>query len=197
MERIMNDKYRVLVIEDDQAIANLILTNLSRAGLSAHHASDGIQGLIEFKEFDPHIVLTDLKLPNMSGRELCAEIRKISLIPIVLMTSADTSEAEAEAFEAGADDYIAKPFDPRVLVLRIGAHLRRVYDYDLQAARSAQQSAAPVSEENQTGRPQPGWANCGACRYLGPATAFRQKNSYGQRYVICPHCRSVDDIIFG
>jgi DNA-binding response OmpR family regulator len=101
-----SDKYRILVVEDDPQIAQLALANLTNGGLECHHAEDGIQGLLEFNEFDPHLVLTDLMLPGMDGRTLCAEIRKVSLVPIILMTSADTSEAEAQAFDAGADDYI-------------------------------------------------------------------------------------------
>lgn len=194
------EKYRILVVEDDPQIADLALANLNIAGLECRHAADGIQGLIEFKEFDPHIVLTDLMLPGMDGRTLCAEIRQVSLVPIILMTSADTSDAEAQAFEAGADDYIPKPFDPRLLVLRVSAHLRRVYQYDLQAAQAMNQvdsTSAPIEDAADGASLQPGWTVCEGCGYRGPTTQFRKENQYGQRYMMCPNCQGMDQLIFG
>jgi CheY-like chemotaxis protein len=218
MSSNLSGKYRILLIEDDPQIANIALTSLTKAGLECRHTANGIQGLIEFKRFEPHLVLTDLMLPGVDGRTICGEIRNVSLAPIIMMTSADASDAEAQAFEAGADDYIAKPFDPRLLVLRVGAHLRRVYHYDMQAAQNAEsdgsaadgiiaQTAPTVGSMGGTmaglattsseDRPQPGWARCDSCRYMGPAKVFRKANAYGQRYVVCPHCQDMDNICFG
>jgi hypothetical protein len=94
-----------------------------------------------------------------------------------------------------------KPFDPRLLVIRVAAHLRRVYHYDLQAAQAQSAQAHPASVSNeepgQSAALQPGWASCQACGYMGPTTKFRKENQYGQRYMMCPHCQESERLVFG
>ena len=124
-------KYRVLIVEDDPFIGRLVMTNLMKANMTCLLATDGIDGMIEFKSFNPHLVLSDIMMPGVDGRQLCSTIRETSMVPIILMTSADTSEAELAAFKAGADDYIPKPFDPALLMTRVVVAMRRVYRYDL------------------------------------------------------------------
>jgi DNA-binding response OmpR family regulator len=177
-ERPPDGRYRVLIVEDDPFIARLVLTNLNKANFHCRVATDGIDGAIEFRNFDPHLVLSDIMMPGIDGRQLCATIRELSMVPIILMTAADTSEAELAAFKAGADDYIPKPFDPRLLMTRVIAAMRRVYQYDVQAH-------APASAAPQTGQ----IVNCMTCGYQGPHRQFRQENAKGERYLQCPQCR--------
>ncbi|MDQ3813738.1 MAG: response regulator transcription factor [Armatimonadota bacterium] len=190
-------KFRVLVIEDDPAIARLIMANLSRSNLDCCHAQDGIEGLTLFQQYDPHLVLSDMMMPGLDGREVCARIRESSMVPVIIITAADSPETQLAAFKAGADDYIAKPFDPRVLTSRIIAHLRRVYRYD--AAIYALPTAAPdltqslVSSADAYRVP---WLTCASCGYMGPRPKFLQQNITGQQYFKCPYCQDMEHISF-
>jgi DNA-binding response OmpR family regulator len=186
-------KFRVLIVEDDPFIGRLILTNLTKAGLQGRLATDGIDGLAEFKNFEPHLVLSDIMMPGIDGRQLCATIRGISLIPIILITAADTSEAELNALKSGADDYIAKPFEPKTLVARVMTIIRRVYRYDVQAHQSVgTQSVVPAAGQAPAGH----WVSCNSCGYIGPHEKFRKENSKGQRYMMCPHCQEMEHLTF-
>jgi DNA-binding response OmpR family regulator len=184
-------RYRVLIVEDDPFIGRLVMTNLAKANLSGHLATDGIDGMIEFKNFNPHLVISDIMMPGVDGRQLCSTIREISLVPIILMTSADTSEAELAAFKAGADDYIPKPFDPALMMTRVIVSLRRVYRYDVQAHQqaTATQSAVQTAQAAAGASPTAQWVTCKTCGYMGPHDTFRKENSKGQRYMMCPHCQ--------
>lgn len=194
-------KYRVLVVEDDPFIGRLVLTHLGRANLNCRLATDGIDGVAEFKTFDPHLVLSDIMMPGLDGRQLCSIIRETSLVPIILMTAADTSEAELATFKAGADGYIPKPFDPTLMMTRVVAAMRRVYRYDVQAHRQAsrvQTGSTPAnspanSTESSTTQQ---WVTCKACGYIGPHDKFRKENSRGQRYMMCPHCQEGQHFTF-
>jgi DNA-binding response OmpR family regulator len=138
-ERLMSSaplppqQFRVLIIEDDAPIARLIEMNLARMNLSCRVAADGLAGIAAFKEFEPHLVITDIMMPHLNGRGVCAAIREHSMVPILMITAANSAEAELSAFQAGADDYIPKPFDPQLLAARVVANLRRVYRYDAEA----------------------------------------------------------------
>lgn len=123
-------RYRILIIEDDTNIARLIRFNLIQRGLECRFAADGVTGVKEFQATAPDLVLVDLMLPLMDGHDVCQKIRETSTVPIILMTAANSEDAEMQTFKAGADDYISKPFDINLLMARITAHLRRVYHYD-------------------------------------------------------------------
>src|SRR5688500_14085714 len=112
-------KFRVLVIEDDTEVARLILLNLSRAGLDCRYAPDGPTCLSAFIEADPHLVLLDLMLPGFDGRAVCMQIREHSTVPIVIMTALTGEEPQIQCFKLGADDYVTKPFNPKLLVARV------------------------------------------------------------------------------
>lgn len=183
-------KYRVLVMEDDPFIGRLILTNLVKANLECRVATDGIDGLVEFKSYYPHLVISDIMMPGMDGRKVCATIREMSAIPIILITAADTSEAELIAFKSGADDFVPKPFDPRLLTARAVAALRRVYRYDVDAYQQADRRGAAAPAEAGDGTNQ--WMTCQNCAYRGPVTKFKHENARGERYMMCPHCQEVE-----
>ena len=186
---LKESKFRVLIIEDDPYIARLIVNNLEKVNLECRTAGDGIDGMQTFKAFDPHLVLTDIMMPGMDGRSVCQVIREVSMVPIILMTAADTSEAELESFKAGADDYIPKPFDPKLLVARVVAHLRRVYRYDAEAYQPPAETPQPALAA--------GTAGCKTCGFKGPRDKFKREDAKGQRFLICPQCQESMNIAVG
>lgn len=189
-------QYRVLVIEDDPFIARLILTNLTKVNFIGRVATDGIDGMAEFKSFDPHLVLSDIMMPGMDGRQVCSIIRSVSMVPIILITAADTSEAELAAFKAGADDYVPKPFDPKLLITRVMATMRRVYRYSAPSPNS-QAEAPAAAQAAPAPSAQVPWITCGMCGHSAPASQFRQENARGQRLLMCPHCQEREQFTYG
>jgi len=196
------EKFRVLIIEDDPYIARLVLTNLAKVNLECRIAPDGITGLTDFKDFNPHLVLTDIMMPGLNGRSVTAMIRHNSMVPIIMMTAADTSEAELEAFKAGADDYIPKPFDPKLLSARVIAQLRRVYRYDADAyASSAGARDVAVAAPDSSGGDESvgimsGQARCRVCGHSAGVEHFKRENAKGQRFLACPQCNEIGNIAF-
>ncbi len=121
--------YKILLVEDDPIIRQATLEYLLAWGYQAHAAEDFARVLETFQEVDPHLVLLDLKLPGKGGFHWCREIRRISTVPIVFLTSAGDSLTAVTAMNMGADDLIAKPFDLGVLGAKVEALLRRAYDF--------------------------------------------------------------------
>ena len=120
----MND-YRIMVVDDDFNINQLIKLYLEKEGFHVEPFQDGSEALKAFKANPPHLVVLDLMLPGMDGWEICKEIRKISDIPIIMLTAKGETFDKVLGLELGADDYMVKPFDPKELVARIKAVLRR------------------------------------------------------------------------
>ncbi|MDE5769717.1 MAG: response regulator transcription factor [Oscillospiraceae bacterium] len=120
--------YRIFVIEDDVIIASLMAKHLEKWGYTVKSAEKFHDILDEFTEFDPHIVLLDIKLPFYNGYHWCTEIRKISEIPVIFISSAADNMNIVMAMHMGGDDFIAKPVDLDVLTAKIQAMLRRTYD---------------------------------------------------------------------
>ncbi len=116
----------ILVIEDDPSIRELTQLGLSAAGFEVVTASDGWSGLGRFRDDRPDLVVLDLMLPGMDGLEVCRQIRMVSVVPIVMLTALAESSNVVAGLEAGADDYVTKPFELPVLVARVRAALRRV-----------------------------------------------------------------------
>ena len=121
--------YRVFIVEDDQKIAGQMASLINSWGMEAKLASDFRNVLSEFGEYSPHIVLLDITLPFFGGYHWCQEIRKVSKLPIMFISSASDSMNVIMAMNMGADDFIAKPFDGNVLIAKIQALLRRAYDF--------------------------------------------------------------------
>ena len=130
-------EYRVLIVEDDRGIAEALQGHLAQWGLEAKAVTDFRHVMDAFSSARPHLVLMDVALPFMSGYHWCAEIRKVSSVPVIFISSASDNMNIIMAMNMGGDDFIAKPFDPDVLVAKIQALLRRAYDYA---------GAAPVLE---------------------------------------------------
>lgn len=121
--------YRVLIVEDDTGIAQAIKKQLSMWNLEVKCAEDFRNVLSEFSAFHPHLILLDISLPFYNGYHWCSEIRRVSKVPIIFISSAADNMNIVMAMNMGADDFIAKPFDQSVLVAKIQAVLRRTYDF--------------------------------------------------------------------
>ncbi|MBL9155899.1 MAG: two-component system response regulator CreB [Verrucomicrobiales bacterium] len=115
----------VLLIEDEPAIAETVLYALESAGFEPIHAGTGEAGLALFRERDPAIIILDVGLPDLTGFEVCREIRRGSEVPVLFLTARDGEIDRVVGLELGADDYVVKPFSPRELTARVGAILRR------------------------------------------------------------------------
>lgn len=123
----MNNKKRILVIDDDVNICDLIRLYLEKEGFEAKTIYSGEKAVSGFSEFAPDLVILDIMLPGMDGLQVCREIRKISSIPVIMLTAKGETFDKVLGLELGADDYVVKPFEPKELVARIKAVLRR-YD---------------------------------------------------------------------
>ena len=121
--------YKALVVEDDRKIAGAIIALLGSWGIEARGVEDFGNVLGEFAAFSPHIVLLDVSLPFFNGYHWCGEIRKVSQVPIMFISSASDNLNIIMAMNMGADDFIAKPFDGDLLVAKIQALLRRAYAF--------------------------------------------------------------------
>ncbi len=118
-------KARVLVIEDDKDIADLISLYLNRDGIDTLHCEDGETGLSAVPEYKPDLVVLDINLPGMDGYEVLQRIRRDFETPVILVTARQEDEDAILGFGMGADDYVSKPFSPKVLAARIRTHLLR------------------------------------------------------------------------
>ena len=121
--------YRLLIIEDDKGIADAIKTQAQIWDFDVCCIADFHNVMSEFAKFNPHIVLLDIALPFFNGYHWCNEIRKVSKVPIIFISSASDNMNIIMAMNMGADDFIAKPFDQSVLMAKLQALLRRTYDF--------------------------------------------------------------------
>lgn len=121
--------YRILIVEDDDVIAGLVKKHLQSWGYQVDCVTDFAHVLAEFARKDPQLVILDLKLPFYNGFHWCEEIRRISQVPIVFLSSAADNMNMVMAMSRGADDFIAKPFDMNVLAAKVQALLRRTYSF--------------------------------------------------------------------
>ena len=121
---IMN-RTKVLVIDDDVNICELIRLYMEKEGYEVQTVYNGLKAIDFFKDFTPNIVILDIMLPGADGWQVCREIRKVSNIPIIMLTAKGETFDKVLGLELGADDYMVKPFDPKELVARVKAVLRR------------------------------------------------------------------------
>jgi len=182
------NRFRILVAEDDTDTAHLVATHLQNAGFEVFLAPDGEQAWRNFASINPHLLLTDIYMPNLSGHELIECVRAASPIPVLIMAAEDTDDTQIQGFKEGADDYIPKPLHFKVLTARVIAHLRRVYRYDAPApAATTPVEAVATADEKNSSLP-PGFTWCEPCGYLGPQWKFEMLNAQGIRISRCPHC---------
>ncbi len=121
--------YKILIVEDDIGIATLIKEQLEMWEFTTEYVTDFKNVMGHFTAFAPHLVLVDISLPFFSGYHWCEQIRKISKVPILFISSASDNMNIVMAISLGADDFVAKPFDQDVLTAKIKALLRRSYDF--------------------------------------------------------------------
>ena len=149
--------YRLLIIEDDKGIAEAIKTQAEMWGMQTYMITNFRNVMAQFAEVEPHIVLLDIVLPFFNGYHWCSEIRKVSKVPIIFISSASDNMNMIMAMNMGADDFIAKPFDQSLLMAKLQAMLRRTYDFS---------SSVPVLEHR------------GALLHMGDQKISLSKNEY-------------------
>ena len=118
-------KQKILIVDDDKHIAELISLYMMKDGYETEEVYDGREAIRKAESFQPDLILLDLMLPGMDGYQVCTEIRKTSRVPIIMLTAKGETFDKVLGLELGADDYIVKPFDPKELVARVKAVLRR------------------------------------------------------------------------
>jgi DNA-binding response OmpR family regulator len=128
-------KIKIMVVDDDVHIAELISLYLNKEGYETKEVHNGRKAVQEFTAYAPYLVLLDLMLPEMDGYQVCREIRKISAVPIIMLTAKGETFDKVLGLELGADDYIVKPFEPKELVARVKAVLRRYENKDSDVER--------------------------------------------------------------
>jgi two-component system KDP operon response regulator KdpE len=118
-------KKNILVVDDEAQITRVLKTSLSSQGYGIRTAADGEEALHVLRDWSPDLIVTDLRMPNMDGLELCREVRKGSRVPIIVLSVKGEESIKVQALDAGADDYVTKPFSMNELTARIRAALRR------------------------------------------------------------------------
>jgi two-component system KDP operon response regulator KdpE len=121
----MNEHRRILVVDDESQITRVLRTSLSSHGYDIRVANDGETALEIMKDWTPDLVITDLSMPNMDGLELCRQLRPSTQIPIIILSVRGEEKTKVQALDAGADDYVTKPFGIEELLARVRANLRR------------------------------------------------------------------------
>ena len=127
-------KRKILIIEDEKNLIQVLKDNFLQEGFEVISAFNGEEGVEEFYSKTPDIILLDINLPKKTGWEVCKEIRKISSVPILMMTARDSDEDEYKGLDLGADDYITKPFNLKILTLKVKKILKlddnSIYKYE-------------------------------------------------------------------
>ena len=121
------EKIKILIVDDESRMRKLIRDFLEREGYQILEASDGIEAMdIFYKEKNIDLIILDVMMPRMDGWQVCKEVREYSKVPIMMLTARAEEQNELKGFELGVDEYVAKPFSPKILVARVGALLKRV-----------------------------------------------------------------------
>jgi two-component system, OmpR family, KDP operon response regulator KdpE len=122
----MPDPAHILVVDDEPQITRVLRTSLSAQGYDIRIANSGEMALEIMKDWTPSLIITDLSMPSIDGVELCRKVRAVSQVPILVLSVRDQERQKVEALDAGADDYVTKPFGMNELLARVRANLRRV-----------------------------------------------------------------------
>lgn len=128
-------KYRILLVEDDEMMVEILKRNLEKWGYLARGITDFQNVMDEFQSFEPQLVLMDISLPFYNGYYWCGEIRKVSQVPVIFLSSSGDDMNLVMAIQLGADDFVAKPFRMDVLTAKIQAVLRRAYTFGVSSRR--------------------------------------------------------------
>lgn len=125
-----NDMRKILIAEDNVEISDMMKSYLEKAGHEVLQAFDGLQALDIAKQAKPDLALLDIMMPKADGYEVCETLRKTTKMPIIVVSAKVAEEDKVRMFELGADDYITKPFSFKEMVMRVGAQLRRYYEFN-------------------------------------------------------------------
>ena len=128
---------QILVVDDESRMRKLVKDFLQREGYSVLEAGDGMEAMDLFYEQKIDLVILDVMMPRMDGWQTCREIRRDSTVPIIMLTARSEERDELQGFELGVDEYISKPFSPKILVARVGALLKRIYGTDAEEKMEA------------------------------------------------------------
>lgn len=143
--------YRILIVEDDAGIAEAVSEQAKMWNFETHSVTNFRNVMAEFAEFDPHLVLMDIGLPFFNGYYWCGEIRKVSRVPVIFISSASDNMNIVMAMNMGGDDFIAKPFDQTVLIAKMQAMLRRTYDFaKIEHVLQCREAVLKIREEGTT-----------------------------------------------
>lgn len=130
---------KILVIDDDKNICEILKIYLTNEGYEVLFAYDGSEGVNLAKEQQPNLILLDIMLPVISGWEVCKLLRQFTNVPIIMLTAMDTIENKIEGLNIGADDYVVKPFEPKEVIARVNAHIRRQDNEESAAENNGEQ----------------------------------------------------------
>ena len=120
------DKLKILVVDDESRMRKLVKDFLTRSGYTVVEAADGMEAMdIFYEQNDIALIILDVMMPKMDGWQVCREVRMHSKVPIIMLTARGEERDELQGFELGVDEYISKPFSPKILVARVEAILRR------------------------------------------------------------------------
>lgn len=189
-----DNRFRLLLLEPDETLSRQILGFLELTGFECHRAPDSESGMSAFIQTRPHLLLTEASTDSIDGHAFCRWVREKNGIPVLMLGPADEA-SEVAAFKVGADDYLASPLRPAVLMARVVAHLRRAYRYNA-PAKIANPFGLPVDEETTEGQLASGWAECQRCSYRGPRWKFETEDLFGNAKMGCPNCKETDHIVF-
>ena len=127
-------KQAIMIVDDDAKIREVLALYFVKEGFAVIEAADGVEAIRKVEQKKPNMILLDIMMPILDGIEVCRQIRKFSNVPIIMLTARSEDEDRIMGLELGADDYITKPFNPREVVARVNAVLRRVPDADFTKA---------------------------------------------------------------
>ena len=122
----MSERSHILVVDDEPQITRVLRTALTAQGYEIRVANDGEMALEIMKDWSPNLIITDLSMPQLDGVQLCRRVRAVSQVPILVLSVRDQERQKIEALDAGADDYVTKPFSMNELLARVRANLRRM-----------------------------------------------------------------------
>jgi two-component system KDP operon response regulator KdpE len=143
----MAERSRILVVDDETQISRVLITTLNSQGYEVKTASNGEAGFDAISDWLPDLLITDLSMPGMSGIDLCRAVRERSNIPIIVLSVRGEEKIKIEALDAGADDYVTKPFSVNELLARVRANLRRVIANDEEVSAPIEVGVFYISPE--------------------------------------------------
>ena len=132
------DKIKILVVDDESRMRKLVKDFLEREGFEVLEAGDGMEAMeIFYEEKESSLIILDVMMPKMDGWQVCREVRQSSKVPIIMLTARSEERDELQGFDLGIDEYISKPFSPKILVARVEAVLRRTHGIDASSVMDA------------------------------------------------------------